>query len=200
MAFIPVPNTVQLEMVFNLQGEVCENVLHYVKASPWNIVDAADLAASAIVEWSAGVKNNVSDQCSLMNIKVTDISSQTGFVVDYGTGLPLAGTKTSPALPNNCTLVFTKRTALRGRSYRGRLYHLGLTEDMVAGNAVGGGNVAGMIVGYNAMRALAITDDEGLMVVVSRKNEGVWRTVGEATLVTNITSDGVIDSQRRRLP
>ena len=200
MPYIPVPNTAQLELIYDWGGQVCETVLHYVKASPWDVSLLTDLCESAVLEWDAAFQTQMPSTLSLIGVRATDLASQTGAVVNYGTGLPLAGSGASPSLPNNVALVVTKRTALRGRSYRGRLYHPGLNEAQVTGNVVAPSSVASIIVLWNNYLSLAITGDEALLCVVSRYNNNAPRTTGVATLVTGLTSDGFIDSQRRRLP
>ena len=202
MDYIPVPNTAQLELIQSWNGQVVENVLHYVKASPWNADQMAELAEGAKEQWNTSIRSQISDQLSLTEIRVTDLASQTGSVVNYGTGLPIMGAQASPSLPNNVAVVFTKRTALRGRSYRGRIYQPGLVEGSVVGNTVTGATLSNLRNGWDDMRVipLIIAVDEGLMVVVSRYQNLAPRVTGEATLVTAITTDGVIDSQRRRLP
>lgn len=200
MPYIPVPNTAQLELIYDWGGQVCETVLHYVKASPWTVDLLTDLCESATLEWDAVMQTQMPTTLSLIGVRATDLASQTGAVVNYGTGLPLAGTAVSPSLPNNVALVVTKRTALRGRSYRGRLYHPGLNEGQVTGNIVGPSSVATIVGLWNNFLSLAVTGDEANMCVVSRYNNLAPRVTGVATLVTNLTSDGFVDSQRRRLP
>lgn len=200
MAYIPVPNTAQLELVFNWGGQVCQNVLHYVKASPWTLSLLEDLCGAAIGEYVAQFNVNNPTNMQLISVRATDLASQNGPVYETSDTLPATGANGSPSLPNNCAIVITKRTALRGRSYRGRIYHMGLTEGSVTENAVLGPSLTAIIGRWTALMGLPITGDEALMCVVSRYNGGVARETGVATLVTNLTSDGFIDSQRRRLP
>ena len=200
MPFIPVPNTAQFELIYNWSGQVCENVLHYVKASPWDYDDLELVCGLLRSKWDTAVQPAMPTTLSLTSIKGTDMSSQTGPTITYATGLPLAGLSGSPSLPNNCALVITKRTALRGRSFRGRLYMPGLVEADVTNNNVSGAQVAAFIVMWNNFLVCDMGDDEALLCVVSKFSGGSARATGVATLVANLTSDGVIDSQRNRLP
>lgn len=202
MPFIPTPNCVQADLVYDWNGQVCQNVLHYVKASPWLTTHMEELAENLKDIWDAQIKAVVSSTLLLSSIRVTDLSSETGAVINYSLGLPIAGTDVSPSLPNNCAIVITKRTLLRGRSYRGRLYHCGLTEANVVGNTVNSGVVSGLVTRYSNFISVPLTvaADEALLTVLSLVNGGVDRANGVATLVNNLTSDGVLDSQRRRLP
>ena len=202
MPFIPTPNAVQAELIYNWDSQICETVLDYVKASPWNSDSMAELAEGLLETWNANLKGSMPTTLSLIGVRVTDISSQTGPVVEQGIGLPSVGTAASPSLPNNVAIVFTKRTGLRGRSYRGRIYHPGLLESNVVGNTVDAVTAAALRSKWEAFLAIPLTvaADEALMVVVSRQNNNVPRAEGVATLVENLTTDGIVDSQRRRLP
>lgn len=200
MGFVPVVNTVQLELITSFQGSIAETVLHYTKESPWLLDQAGELGASAVSKWNTYMKPLVSSQVILNLIKITDLSSLNGFVLDYSTGLPLQGTNSGSALPANCALVITKRTALRGRSYRGRIYHYGMNTAQVSNSAVLTASLTSILAAWNQFKVLAITDSEGLMTVVSRVSDGVPRLPGIATLVSSLDSDGTLDSQRRRLP
>lgn len=202
MPYIPVPNCVRVELVQNWNAQVVQNVLHYVKASPWDLAHMNELAEVVKNAWNTNIRGQLSDQLSLTLIRITDLSSETAEVVNYATGLPLIGGQASPSLPNNVACVFTKRTALRGRSYRGRIYQPGLTEGSVTGNTIVSPTSTNLRSGWAAMMGLnlPVTADDALMVVVSYQNNNAPRTEGVASLVTSITSDFTVDSQRRRLP
>lgn len=202
MPFIPTPNAVQAELVYNWDSQICQTVLHYVKASPWNPDSMAELAEGLLETWDSNLKGSMPTTLSLIGVRVTDISSQTGPVVEQNIGLPSTGTAASASLPNNVAIVFTKRTGLRGRSYRGRIYHPGLLEANVVGNQVDSTVASALRQKWEQFLAIPLTvaADEALMVVVSKQNNNVSRSEGVATLVTGLTTDGLIDSQRRRLP
>jgi len=202
MPFIPTPNCVQLELVYDWDGQRCQNVLHYVKSAPWDSSDMFELCEQAKDTWNTYIVSRVSDTLSLVEIKCIDLSSQTGLVVNYTTGLPIQGGQTSPSLPNNCALVVTKRTLKRGRSYRGRIYHPGLVEGFVTGNNVLGATATAIRDAWDNFRGinLPVAVDDALMVVLSYYENNAPRAQGEATLVENLTVNTVVDSQRRRLP
>ena len=200
MAFIPVPGVVQLEFVYLWQSQVCETVLHYTKEAGWTVADMGTLAASAIVEWNTNIRPRCSNTLSLTAVKVTDLSAQDAPTITVTGGLPLAGALTGAPVPNNVALVVTKRTEKRGRSYRGRIFHPGLENNSVVNNQVGGATVGAIVGGWNALRTVNAGETDAVMVVVSRQQNNVPLLVGVATLVTNMTSDGTVDSQRKRLP
>lgn len=136
----------------------------------------------------------------LTQVKLTDLTADFAPTLNYTTGLPLVGSAGADGMPNNVALVFTKRTALRGRSFRGRIYHPGLAESQVAGNQVLSATVTSLLAAYNLLKTLTVGAETWPLVVVSRMHNGVVTNPGETHAVTTIDTDGFIDSQRRRLP
>lgn len=200
MAYIPVPDTVRAELVYNWDGVVCENILDFEAAAQPTLVTMAELGAHLVNWWDTSMQSAMPTNLSLINVKLTDLSTVDGPVLDYGTGLPLAGLSVSPSLPNNVALVLTKRTALRGRSYRGRVYIPGMVEANVTANTVAGALVTAFITAFGLIKSFSTTTEDWVQGVVSRYNDGNPRITGVITPIVSFTSDGVIDSQRRRLP
>lgn len=200
MPFIPVPNVVQLEMIYNWDGQTVENVLHYLGSVTADLSAMTELCGSHITWWNSTLRPLVASNMQLVNVRATDLTTITGPVVNESSGLPTAGTNASPSLPNNVALVLTKRTAQRGRSQRGRIYQGGLTENGVTANAVFPTYASDFVDAYEDRLTLDLPLADWQMVVVSRYSGGFPRETGQATIVTNITTDATIDSQRRRLP
>jgi len=200
MAYIPVDNVVQLELVYQLNGETAENVLHYKPDVTVTAALMTELCVDMVTWYNTLLKPYVSVQMALANVRATDMTTQTGPVVDYGTGLPAFGGQTGDPLPNNCAIVFTKRTALRGRSYRGRIYHMGIPESQSSGNFIGGALLIALQSAYLAVINRSTTGASWELGVVSRRQDGVDLIAGIFTPMTTFTSDGRFDSQRRRLP
>lgn len=200
MAFIPVPNTVSVELVHTQGTTIMENVLHFEADGPPFTDEMIELANDIIGWWSSDVRPQVNDQTSLIEVRVTSLDDQFAPSVSVVTGLPLAGSAAQPMLPSNVSLALTKRTALRGRAYRGRVYFIGLGEGQVVGNTVNGVTVTALVNAFNAGLHYNTTSLSWDQVVVSRYLNKVPRETGVTTVVTGYTSDGIIDSQRRRLP
>lgn len=200
MAFIPVPDVVQVDLVYTLDTQIIENVLHY-KPVGLPVVDSmVELGEELISWWSTTGKVQCPDEVSLINVKVTDLATNFAPSINVGTGLPIAGTLSGAPLPNNCSLCVTKRTVFRGRSFRGRIYHPALTETDVTANAVSAGRVNAIIAAYEDLMFFTLVEDTWSLGVVSRYSEGEPRVEGIFTPVVALTTDGMVDSQRRRLP
>lgn len=196
--YIPVPDTAEVRLRYQTAGGLAENVINFSKSGGWDVDSLADLAAAVEDSWESNISPIVAETISLTDTIATDISSQTGpQVTDIG---GIAGGQPNPALPNNVTFVVSFRTANRGRSYRGRLYHVGLTENFVTLDSVGPSNAAAFQGDYeNFFADIATAVPGAVHVVVSRCQNGEWLTTGIATPVTSYFVDETIDSQRRRL-
>lgn len=200
MPFIPIPSTIKVELIFSWDGQRCENVFHV--RTP-NVINEGELdTVQAIFEtwYETYLSDSQHQTVSLLKYVVSDASQQYGVGKEYAPGLVYQGQiTTSPSLPNNVTAAFKWNTGLRGRSYRGRTYHIGLYEETVTGNNIGATYLSGMISVYTQL--LGMLDAGSLELVVASKFQGNQpRTTGVATKILTVTCDGVVDSQRRRLP
>ena len=200
MPFIPAPLVSQVEMIFQYSGSTIEMVHHYKSDTAPTIAEWEALHVLLRADW-LGACNAIMAPTLVWDItKFTDLTTISSPSYSTTTSLPLAGTSASAQLPNNCAMVVTKRTALRGRSYRGRSYVPGLTELHVTGNSILSGFTTPVINFFIGAQSYTVLGNVYNMVVLSRFTEGAPRIVGEATPVSNFTFDTTVDSQRRRLP
>lgn len=200
MPFVPFPNTAQVNMVCLWDDQRVENVFHVEQATPFDQVSLAVMGALFRDWWDTNLKPIVPSNISLILIALRALDSESAPAIDFTTNLPLAGTATGGnTLPNNVTVAIKWTTELRGRSFRGRTFHIGLREDVVVGSRVDASFVPTLIAKYQAL----LDDLEGLnaeLVVASRISNGNYRTQGVTTAVKGLFVDPIIDSQRRRLP
>jgi hypothetical protein len=200
MPFIPVLGIVQAELVYLWQGQFVQNVLHYDTPGATTITEMEELG-DLLVDWfDVQLQPQVTSQLSLVEVKLTDLTSEFGPVVEWTTGLPIVGTNIGQTMPNNVAIVMTKRTVFRGKSFRGRIYHPGLVEAQVTNNQLVPATQTLLLTNYNALVELEGAGGLYTLQVVSRYTNNAPREIGVATPVISITTDGFIDSQRRRLP
>jgi hypothetical protein len=186
-------------MVFTANGQRCENVYHVQQDSPFDETSLAILCALFVDWWDDNFKANTPTEVSLTMViaKALDTDSSPG--IEYTTGLPLQGsTAGGIAMPNNVTVAVKWQTGLRGRSYRGRTFHIGLKENDITGNQVVGGVLTALTSGYTAL-ITALTGLPSELVVLSRYHNNAPRVTAVATEVSGCSIDANVDSQRRRL-
>lgn len=199
-AYIPIADVAKIELIHTQDSQRVENVYHVHKSSgAWDATTLTAMCAVFKGWFDASLKAQVSSGVSLVLIVATDQTSKTAPRVEYTTGLPIAGTNAGTVLPNNATCAISWRTALRGRSYRGRTYHIGLTQTQVTANTVGAGTLTALSTAYAALMT-AVNTSGYQLVVASRFQDHLPLLFGVATPITAITIDGSVDSQRRRLP
>lgn len=199
MAFVPFNNVAMVELFYRQDGQRLENVLHFLMTATPTSTTLNSLAGNVITWWDTVMQPLVSNTVQLVAVKATSLNSQSAPAVENVSGLPLVGATTTAELPNNNTLVIKFVTNSRGRSFRGRLYHVGLVLAQTAGNTA---TTAFRTAAASAYGALLVPGGFGgaQLVVASRYSNGVERSTGLATVVTGVSVNQTLDSQRRRLP
>lgn len=132
-----VENTVQWRWIWQLDGQDhAVSVVHLNPLAPGldvdsdaadglllNLNDAFSVTTGGHV-MEAQISNNFQiGRCTLRDISVENQAEHSSTLAN-----PVVGTNTSDPLPLQTALVTTFRTALAGRSYRGRWYGLGYAE------------------------------------------------------------------------
>lgn len=196
----PTANTAEVTMTFLQDGQYLINKHHFLNDAGWDEGSLNNLGTAVREWWNTEVRPFVAPQVSLVEIEVVDLTAGSNQGITVQTGLPIAGGSTVAALPNNVTLAIKKGTGLVGRSFRGRTYHIGLTETDVTNNTVIPGQVTNLRDAYDALRQPLGVAIPVNLCVLSEVSGGVQRDNGICTIVTGIGVDPVVDSQRRRLP
>lgn len=205
MPFIPVANTALAELRFTQNGQQVENTLWFENASDPDVTALQALDAALFDWWVANLQPIQSSNLQLREITVTSMTTASSATDTFVPPTAEFGASTANVVPGNVTMSISFRTALRGRSFRGRNYALGLTEDQIAGNQFVTGLTALWQAAYDALIVAAATAG-WTWVVVSRfsgvdgDGHPVPRSAGVTTPVTSVVVvDDNVDSQRRRL-
>lgn len=200
MAFIPVPACVSAVIRGTYFSNPMITVLHFAKTGggTYSGADCLSLATFIASAWPLHVMPFFCESYTLNDVKVTDQSSESGPSVTVAPGTPQVGGYTTAGLPGQNALVMTHRTALRGRSFRGRTYFGALVEPLVVGNQVDGTHMINLLTGWGNF--LDECEAEGhILVIASRYTNNAPRVTGVATPVTTSAwRNGNVDSQRRR--
>lgn len=137
---LPVPQGAEVKLVWQHNGvDAALNILHFGHdvGAVMNQAKADAIATLVRAQFSTagGLASQVNTAVSLARIESRhmDALSDPWFV---GAGAAVPGTSTANPLPAATSFVVTLRTGLRGRSYNGRVYIWGLTEDV--NDAAGG--------------------------------------------------------------
>lgn len=207
MPFVPVTNTVMVEIRMRLDAQRIENTVYFKKATAWSAGDLVTLGNSMLTWWAANYAPFVSSAVTLNEIYISDLTSSTGLVQSTPAPTPHpAGDRAAASLPNNVAITVSFRSGSRGRSARGRNYISGLSEDAVVLNTVDAAVITDIENGYNLLADVA-SDNTCFWVIVSRfsgvdvDGHPIPRVAGATfDILTVLVVDAIIDSQRRRLP
>lgn len=200
MPFIPVDETVRVALTFqDNAGNEAVNVIHFRREdSPVTLPDMAALEV-ILIDW---LENYWSPRAATTwhcrSIDMLDLTIEDGLY--RSTSVDIQGTDTDSPLPSMMTIAISLRSNFAGRSRRGRLYHVGLSEGRIAGDYLTDLAAVSLIQCYEAL--LDGLDTSGwVWCVVSYVSDGVPRTQGLRTDITNIVlTDLEIDRQIRRRP
>lgn len=200
MAFIPVHHVLQVDVVYLWDDQKVENTLYFLGEPPILASDMTSFAGLIYNWWTTHMKPLQANTVQLVEIGVRLLTTAISPAITYVPISPSFGTAGGASLPNNASLCVSFRTDLRGRSYRGRNYFIGLTEAQVTNNEVGTSVADDIQDAYAAL--LTVAFDAGYSwVVVSRYSMNAPRVTGVATPITAVVIvDNTVDSQRRRLP
>lgn len=197
--FIPVENCMSVEMLFEIQGQKVENVLHVDCGHSPILADVATVGSALVGWWNSHGKTITPAGLSLMGLKIKSLATADGFQIVYNTGLPVSGVASGSMLPNNVTVAIRFGTAWSGRSSTGRLFHLGLVSDFVTAGLLNVSGINALKTNYEAL-VTALTTAGMALQVVSYVADNAWRTVGQHRTIETVSVDANSDSQRRRLP
>lgn len=207
MPFVRVPNSALVEVRMSLDSQDVENTLWFESGSA---PDASDLSVLAgLIEgwWQDFYAPLVTSTLTLREVVATSMDSATGPQVTVTPATGGVGFLEGSPLPNNVSLTVSFRTVNRGRSFRGRNYVVGMTEEQVDSNTATVTTINAWQDAYEAVGA-AVSGSGWTWGVASRFS-GVAGTPPlpvprDPGIITPITAvvivDATVDSQRRRLP
>lgn len=197
MAFQAVPNTIGVNVRGTANGKPVENTFYYKYVTPLigsaMCALAADFATQIAADWLAQLPANV----GITSIFIRDLASEFAEQCEYGFSA-LVGTASGEALPSLNTVAVARKSGLTGRSARGRIYWLGLSEGQVANSTIDSGVLTAIAAALNGFDAVAVAASL-VPVTVSRWADGVKRATG-ITFPTNpwVVNDVYVDTRRSR--
>jgi len=199
MTFKPSPDCAKVVIHYLCQGQKFINILHFQNTNDFDTGDLGDLAEAIADSWVANIMPLLSNQISITEVDAVDLRTQSGPEAQHIVTPPVAGSLTSPMLPSNVAVVLTKRTAKRGRSYRGRIYIPGAVHSQESGPLeIGTTALANLISGLEAVLS-DVDISPWVWGVLSFFLNKVARSQGVFEMGTAISADTLWDSQRRRL-
>ena len=200
MASIPAPGVVEVVQTFDIFGSNCSNVYHVLVAA--DPVDATDveLILDTFVAWEtqdgAGTR---SSECITTSFTATDLSSLQGS--RQFRPVNIAGSVEFAPGPLSTTFAVKLGGGTRGRGRAGRVYWVGLPENLASPSHIAPQIADGLV---NAVTALntALTQAGGFQLCILHKVEnGVELNPMQAEPLVQVSyTDLFLDVQKNRLP
>lgn len=200
MRFTKIPRTVQANIVMSYFGETVENTFYFTDDTDFTLAEFG-LLGETFAQWVGDVwaygfvSTLLFDHVTLRDLTVAD-----SYIADYPITVT-ATPATGAGMPGNVSLAIARKSIYAGRSKRGRIYLVGLSEAFVTGNTVDSTFIADHVGFLNGLdEYLADAAVPFLSSIVSRINVGGITPTGTSTLIFRWEAvDGNVDSQRRRL-
>jgi hypothetical protein len=207
MPFVPVPNTIEVDINYLQDSQVLQNTLYFENPIGWDAGEIGGFLTALRTLIVSDLMPLLSASIQVFELvgKLLDAASSVGFTLAVSP--PVSGGDINEAMPNHVSYAISFKTGLSGRSFRGRNYVPGLTTASVEGNVISSATRTGLLDFYTTVLDMATTASV-IMVVVSRYSgidpvtkKPIPRVTGITTPILSFsTADLVIDSQRRRLP
>jgi hypothetical protein len=199
MAFVPVPDTLAVDVIYEQLGQRVENTLYFESPGGWTGAQVADWLDQLRTLIEEDLLPLLHAGLQLVQLVGTLLDAVDSLSITLNVSPPVAGSGSGDSLPNNVTYTVQFKTASRGRSFRGRNYVPGIPDTQVTGNQIESAFRTGILDFYSTLLALA-SSNSFIWVVVSRFHNLAPRTTGVTTPIIEVaTADANLDSQRRRL-
>ena len=185
------PTAYQVETRGTLFGQLIENVYHVLGPDPFDVTAAGQIA-DIFDTFLGSLTVNLSQDISFGEIFIHNLALGASGNFTLPITPAQQGQVVDDSEPGSVAFCVSLRTALAGRSTRGRKYYSGLPVGDVTGNMFDATRAAGLVASVNAL----ISDLNGLgnPLCIFSKTIPALTTVTAATQV-----DLAVDSQRRRL-
>lgn len=196
-----VPHTAKVTLNWRYLGKDVHNTLHYTNMNSGPPPTAAQLGPVIVGKLTADFRTCVMPTLALMSISAVPLDVPNAAGDEYATGLPWIGNNIGQGQPNNVAGVISLRTALRGRSFRGRVYQPGLAAQASNPNNVMTNDIGKIQAFWTSMLSLGpINGDAVALTIVSYWANKALRPQGIYTQVTSATVRTELGTQRRRMP
>ena len=185
------PTAYQVECRGALFGQQIENVWHCQGPDPFDAGAASNIASIFQTAYGA-LGNAISQDYTLAEVFVHNLAGVASGEFTLAIIPPQAGNLPNPSLPGNVAFCVSLRTALAGRTTRGRKFFAGMDETLVTGNVLDSDAIGTLVSETNAL-INALIDNNTPLSIFSK----TALTLVPVTTATAV--DNVVDSQRRRL-
>lgn len=197
MPIYTVVDTVQVEVKYSLYGKFLENVLSFRNVvgeiNPVTLENLADALAGWFV---ASYMPLFSTELTLTEFYIKSLDFDDPY--EYTRSISQPGAVAFAALPVNVAAAIHFGTGMIGRSFKGKAYASGVSENKVVGNTFDPVWLASFQLAWEDLPTATMID-EWEHVIVSRQQDLVTINPAVATTVITYTGDPLVRDMGRRL-
>lgn len=202
MAFQPVPDTAEIDMIFTLNGVPAQNVFYASLPGGYALADLQALAAQIDVNWQGNWRSEQPAEVAYIRTEVRGLAFENDIEASDNTSAA-TGNHVGATLPGNVTFAIKKESGLTGRSARGRTYWIGIPSTTLQAadeNFLQAAFATLLVFNVDTIRTSIVAVPNWNPVLVSRFNAGQKRAFGVTfPWVSTTNVDNRIDTQRGRL-
>lgn len=203
MAFQAVPETVEIDRIYTLNGVLVQNVYYAQLSGGYGQADIQALADKIDLVFPTTFVTEHPAEAIYVRTEVRGLADPNDIVAEQGLSNG-PGTHPSVALPNNVTFSIKKTSGLTGRTARGRTFWIGVPTNILQAaneNLVTGVWAAGVVADVDWIRTQIATVGLWEPVLVSRFLDKVKRPTGVTFPWTGTSNiDLQVDTHRGRMP
>lgn len=201
MAFVPAPNILLVEVRATKELQKIENRFHVNCFHEPTLTDISAINAIMVTQIGSLWAPNLPSDVTVNSVFYRSLHTANSIQLEVPFVPGIAGTQIGTPAPNQNTICISLRTGSAGRSARGRLYWLGLSEAQYSVNTMDAVALPAIVGAVESLRA-AIAAGARALTIVSYRAGNEPRPGGPVYfVVTNVLAvDSVLDSQRRRMP
>jgi len=199
MGFQSAPECAEAVIRFTVNSQIWKNVLNFRHTGGYGTEQIADLATVVSTWVGAQMKVQLPSSAVYLDtlVRGLEFENDITYLSTAGTGV---GGNNSAAQPLNCAICITHRSALTGRSARGRTYWAPIPESALGSVVtVIDAYAVALADGFNALRP--IVEAEGWRFVILSRYANKAKRLEAVTfdVISSVRRDTLIDSQRGRL-
>ncbi len=203
MVFQAVPETAQVDIVFQQNGVIMQNSFYGRHPGGYSLANlqalADDIDTAVPVLWLP----RMSLACTYLRTDVRGLADEYDLIATQDAGSAVGDDAVEP-LPNNVAFSIKKTSGFTGRGARGRTYWCSIPRDKHGGtdeNTLDGTYAAALVTAVGGIRTNIDSTGSWNPVLVSRFLNKVKRAQGETFPWTGeMFVNLVLDTQRGRLP
>lgn len=201
MAFVPVPNTAQIELRYEYFGEMVENTLYFKRPDGMGSVHLA-LIVDAVADWWASSLRAAQHTWLIMREvygKRLNVVDDIEYANTFYAG-ERGGITTGYGCPGNVSLCISFRTGFIGRQNHGRNYAVAITRELTEGNFVKDSLAATLLLAYWELVHPSMLYPEAMYWGVCSRYPAEPIEEGKCTQITQVAIPNLaLDSMKRRL-